>query len=165
MNDHLSEDEFSDLLIEGFQRQRALAHLDLCEQCHVELTIWRASAAAFRELGGNWAQREIEILGAAATPGAACLRKSHKLAVGFGIATTAAAVVLALLAGGIPRVETSPTLPPAGPSAAEIAHDNQWLTSMDQDLRSVPDDIAMLPSKAQVLHEHIASHHRNEALN
>lgn len=131
---HLTDEQFADLLAGNNSDDRALLHVERCEACRNELAKLGAAVSDLNFASLRWAeQRAIRI----AVPSPWQLNWSAL--PGWG-ATMAAVLIFGVALGG--HMQTSnrmePALEPAhaitAPSQDELAQDNQLMRSIDSEL-------------------------------
>ncbi len=131
---HLTDEQFADLLAGDKADQRALVHLETCTTCRQELTEMTSAVGDLNFASLRWAeQRALDIK----APSRWALNW-HGLP-GWG-ATMAAVLIFGVALGAHMPVRNSvePALQPAhavsAPSADELAEDNQLMRSIDSEL-------------------------------
>lgn len=136
---HLTEEQFTECLLESETPAECREHLALCEQCHEELAVIQSSVGSFNSASLAWTEsRPTPSLRAAAG-----FTRAATMLVPAGWALAAAS----LLVVGLPALHRQPaparaytqvaSTPAAEDSDAEIAQDNHLLESVDLALAQV----------------------------
>jgi len=133
---HLTDEQFSDLLAGETPSEAVAEHLSGCEHCRGELEAVQGSLSNFNLVSLRWAQQEAAAK--VQTPSRWALQAASMPA--WAIALTGAAVACIVSVGiGVPfqhepdQVTAQVVIPV--PSDAEIARDNQLMSSIDQELQ------------------------------
>lgn len=135
---HLTDEQFSDLLAGDSPSPAVEEHLSVCEHCRGELAAVQGSLGSFNVFSLAWAHREAARH--VQSPSRWALRVASLPPWGIGLAGIGAAFLVAI-GLGLPFVHepepavTAQFVIPA-PSDAEIARDNQLLASIDQELNA-----------------------------
>ena len=131
---HLTDEQFADLLAGHKSDEGARLHLENCTACRQELTAMTAAVGDLNFASLRWAEQRASRIEA---PSVWTLNR-HALP-GWG-ATMAAVLIFGVALGAHMQVRNSvePALQPAhavsAPSADELAEDNQMMRSIDNEL-------------------------------
>ena len=132
---HLTDDEFSELVAGEEPDPGIRAHLAMCEHCRLEVEAVRSSVHNFNRFSMTWAESEAPRR--VRTPPRWMLGLASRPSWNLGLAGTA---IACLLVFGLDRsfqlTPTPETIPQAvtAPSSVELAQDNQLLESINQEL-------------------------------
>ena len=133
---HLTDEQFTDLLSGSSRDSAAQAHLAECEPCRLELAGVKSAVESFDGASLAWASRQAPHLILTPSPWAV---RSH--AMPRWSAACAALVVMGVAFGlhGTREGTTSPNQTAAAstntaPSSTALAEDNRLLLSIDQEL-------------------------------
>ncbi len=141
---HLTEEQFGDLLSGESPDSNVQAHLAACIPCRDEVASVLESLDHFNDLSLTWAEREAPRR--VPTPSRWALRLGAQPAWRYGLMTAATAVAVAVgLRMPHPGAPSAPYLSApysqmvnTAPTGAEIAKDNRLLASIDEELRYAP---------------------------
>lgn len=148
---HLTDEQFSDLLAGESPSRTVEEHLSICEHCRGEMAAVQGSLGNFNVFSFAWAQREATRK--VQSPSRWALRVASLPPWGIGLAGAGAALLVAIGLGQPfvrepePAVTAQIVIPV--PSDAEIARDNQLLASIDQELNSEA-QLAVPPAELKV---------------
>lgn len=137
MNEHLTDEQFCDVLAEELDDPIAEAHLVQCEACRQEVASVQSATETFNEVTTAWAHAEAPKV--VRTPSRVARFLGSRPAWGIGVTATAAVCLVAFglgLPSGNVHPPESAVVPKADPSMAELAQDNQLMFSIDSKLRS-----------------------------
>ena len=137
MSEHLSEEQFSDILAGRAPDAVAQAHLAQCESCRAEVASLQSAVIAFNEASLTWAELRAPRL----------IQTPSRLAQFLGgrpawdkAAAATFAVAAVMFGFGLSPLHGHPgdaaKLEEPAPSTAEIAQDNRLLASINQELQS-----------------------------
>lgn len=138
LSQHLTDEQFSDLLAGVSLPHDAEAHLAACSACRAEVEVVAGSLAELNTFSLAWAEREAPRR--VPVPSRWSLRLGAHPVWNLGLMTAAAAVALTI---GFHLPQHASTAKPATatvavggevPTGAELAEDNRLLSSIDQEL-------------------------------
>lgn len=133
---HLTDDQFSDLLAGETPSTAVEEHLASCEHCRGELEAVQGSLSNFNLVSLRWAQQEASRK--VQTPSRWALQAASMPAWAIGVTGVTAACLVSLGVGlpfqHEPDPVTAQVVIPV-PSDAEIARDNQLMASIQQELQ------------------------------
>ncbi len=136
MTEHLSDEQFYDLLSGELSEAAAQAHLASCDRCRREAVSVQSATENFNRLSMAWANAEAPRR--VRTPSRLGLILGGRPAWGAGLAGTAVACLIAVGFNSplahVPRA-TPTSAQIALPSTAEIAEDDRLMQSINQELR------------------------------
>lgn len=153
---HLTDEQFSELLAGGPSSDAATLHLESCAACRDELSSMQTAVGTLRDLSLRWAeQRAVRI--AAPSPwllgwykvpgwGAATVLLLFGLAIGVHLPSGPPTSVSA-----VARAQTATV-----PSDDELTEDNQLLRSIDQELSR---EVRPLVPASELTVSHPVRHH------
>lgn len=131
---HLTDEQFSDLLAGDNAPEAAMLHLEQCEHCATELAELRSAMGSFKEMSMSWA--EVEAPRKVHVPSRWEIRRRALPAWSF-----AAAMVVAVAAVGINHQlsmrqtdEVADNSTVSVPASRSVAEDDRLLMSIDHEL-------------------------------
>lgn len=139
---HLTDEQFSDLLAGGSLDSGSEAHLAVCSECQAEAEAVAGSLTEFNTFSMAWAEREAPRR--IQTPSRWMLRLGAHPVWNAGLLAAAASVALAiglhLPQHSAPAAPTTAALqqPVVRPTPTDLAADNRLLASIDQELSYSP---------------------------
>lgn len=136
LTQHLTDEQFGELLMGELPDGATRAHLEACEFCRTEVEAVRGSFEDFNALSLRWS--EAEAPRRVPVPSRLALRLGGRPLWGLGVAASAAGVLVAI-GMSMPFGQHAPSRPTQAaipvPSNAELAQDNRLMQSIDQELR------------------------------
>ena len=136
---HLTDEQFGDLLAGDPLEASASAHLLVCAHCRGEFAAVRDAMGAFHEVSFGWAQQQAPRR--VPVPSRWRLRLGVRPVWNLALMTTATAVALGIglqMPSHLRTAAPSPESSPGTPSRDELAEDNRLLSSINTELSYAP---------------------------
>lgn len=135
LTQHLTDEQFADLLVGEAPDTATQAHLAACAHCRGEIEVVRSSIGDFNSFTISWAQRHAHRV---PVPSRLALHLGARPAWGLGLAGTVAACLLTVALTRPfqhPEPAPAPQASVSAPSNEELAQDNRLLENINQELR------------------------------
>ena len=135
MNQHLTDEQFTDLLL-GLDDGTAAAHLNSCEHCCREMARVEETMGMLREASMDWSRQRVAEM---PTPRAGFFERlglSFRPAAGMAMAAVlavAVAVPFLIRDNDVPQQAAVQHMSPV-PTAEQIAADNELMSAINQEI-------------------------------